>query len=318
MNWCNLRTEVIRSPEYVGSEPIARATWLNVTVYCCEQENGGRIKGAKLWKCRQWQQTCGVTLEEINASTKLLTWVGEDLLVWNYPKKKESIVKKRREVGRLGGGVKSDKKRQAAMANGAQGGRPTEENNPSKNPSKPETVTQAKTQGNGMEEEGNGIGMEVHTGAEAAIASSPPSPPASGAEGSRVQGVSEAKPEPTPSKPKAKPKAERTLVEKAVPFAKWFRKLLPENARIQKCAEAAWARAYDEMVRIDRRPEPEIGEVCRWARQDPFWRDNFFSPAKLRERKKPGDPMLYDRFLAKMKSAANEPERKPDFTGDDW
>jgi hypothetical protein len=103
VNWLNLQTSSIRHPHYIGSEPVARATWLNVMVYCCEQENGGRIVGARAWKDRQWQQTCGVTLQEVNESDPLTSWDGDDLVIWNYPSDKEGEIRAKREGGRQGG-----------------------------------------------------------------------------------------------------------------------------------------------------------------------------------------------------------------------
>ncbi len=65
-------------------------------------------------------------------------------------------------------------------------------------------------------------------------------------------------------------------------------------------ARRAWADAYEKLVRIDGKPKAEIWAVCRWAREDPFWSKNFFSPAKLREKK---DGVSYfDRFNSKRTS----------------
>ena len=119
MNWLNLETKFIRAEEYVGCEPIARATWLNVIVYCAEQENGGRIRNCEMWRDRQWQQTCGVTVEEINKATPLLHWDGDDLVVWNYPADKEREVRDRREASARGGRSKTQAKVEAAKTNGA-------------------------------------------------------------------------------------------------------------------------------------------------------------------------------------------------------
>lgn len=119
MNWLNLETKFIRAEEYVGREPIARATWLNVIVYCAEQENGGRIRNCEMWRDRQWQQTCGVTVEEINKATPLLHWDGDDLVVWNYPADKEREVRDRREASARGGRSKTQAKVEAAKTNGA-------------------------------------------------------------------------------------------------------------------------------------------------------------------------------------------------------
>jgi hypothetical protein len=103
MNWVNLEIAIIRRPEYVGCEPVQRATWFNVLVYCCEQENGGRIAGAAGWKDRRWEQTCGVTAGEVSAAAPLLTIEGGDVLVWQYPAAKQRLVQQRREAGERGG-----------------------------------------------------------------------------------------------------------------------------------------------------------------------------------------------------------------------
>lgn len=103
MKWLNIEISSLRAPEYVGSDPTERATWVNVVAYCAEQENGGRVAGAREWKDRQWQQTCGVTRREVDAAGKLLIWHGDDLCVWNYPLEQEEIQRAKREGGRSGG-----------------------------------------------------------------------------------------------------------------------------------------------------------------------------------------------------------------------
>jgi len=154
MNWLNLETKILHSPEFIGCKPVSRATWLSVSMWCATQENGGRVAGGKLWGSRQWQQMCGVTRAEIDAAMPLLMWDGDDLIVWNYPAEKEMEVQSEREGGRRGGSSKTQAKTEASRQNGSKGGRPKtqaitqamSEENPSHNP----------TEGNGKEEEGNG------------------------------------------------------------------------------------------------------------------------------------------------------------------
>lgn len=119
MNWINIQTNTLRSPEFIGSDPISRGTWLSVLGYCYEQENGGLIADCKGWKDRQWQQICGVTREEIDGSTRLMEWKENDLLVWNYPTDTEEEIKRKREAGRKGGQARTQAKIEAAKANGA-------------------------------------------------------------------------------------------------------------------------------------------------------------------------------------------------------
>jgi hypothetical protein len=103
MNWLNLQTSVIRSPEYVGCDPVQRATWLNLMIYCAEQENGGVIPDCASWKDRRWQQTCGVTKPEVDDQCDLWSFDGENLTLWGYPAEKEEEIQKMRESGARGG-----------------------------------------------------------------------------------------------------------------------------------------------------------------------------------------------------------------------
>jgi hypothetical protein len=114
MIWLNLKTTTLRSPEYAGSEPIQRATWLNLLAYCCEQENGGRIDGCGEWKDRQWQQTLGVTLGEVREDCALWHWEDGALCVAFYPTDKQEEVKAKREAGKRGG-KRSGKARREAV-----------------------------------------------------------------------------------------------------------------------------------------------------------------------------------------------------------
>jgi hypothetical protein len=55
------------------------------------------------WKCRQWQQTCGVTLAEVGEPCALWTWKDGNLVLWNYPIEREAEVSAKRSGGRAGG-----------------------------------------------------------------------------------------------------------------------------------------------------------------------------------------------------------------------
>jgi hypothetical protein len=100
MQYLNIETRILHSPEFIGSDPAERATWLALSMWCAQQENAGRIVGAKSWKDRQWQQTCGVTVREVARSTRLIAWDGDDALIWNYPDAKEKEVQAKRKAGR--------------------------------------------------------------------------------------------------------------------------------------------------------------------------------------------------------------------------
>ena len=119
MNWINIKTSDLRAPQFIGSDPTARGTWVAVLGYCYEQENGGLIAGCKTWKDRQWQQVCGVTREEIDGARSLMSWQDDDLRVWGYPSDLEDEIKRKREAGRKGGQARTQAKIEASKANGA-------------------------------------------------------------------------------------------------------------------------------------------------------------------------------------------------------
>ena len=118
MNWLNLRTETLHAPEFIGSDPTARGTWIALMFYCAQQENGGVIVGAAAWSDRQWQQTCGVTRAEVDAAAKLTRWAGDDLHVFAYPIDQEAAFAAMSSGGRAGGLAKARNRLKQATAQG--------------------------------------------------------------------------------------------------------------------------------------------------------------------------------------------------------
>jgi hypothetical protein len=96
-------------------------------------------------------------------------------------------------------------------------------------------------------------------------------------------------------------KESKSFTTESVQFAQWFKSSLPENTNLSANWRESFAQEFEDMIRIDKRSPDEIREVCRWARQDEFWRSNFYSPVKLRKRK--DGVQYYDTFLQKMKSS---------------
>ena len=151
MNWININILTLDSPEFVGSDPVDRATWLCLLRYCCGRENGGVIEDCGDWSDRKWQQLVRVTKGEVERSCALWTYDGERVTVWAYPDAKEAEVKVRRDL---------------AITNGRKGGRPknppiTDVGNPAKTNNetqrKPTTVILAKAEREGeREREGEG------------------------------------------------------------------------------------------------------------------------------------------------------------------
>lgn len=103
MEWLNIHiAQHLRSPSAIGSTPAELGTWLRVMAYCAEQENGGRITGGALWKDRQWQQLCAVTMRELRAADRLIAFDGDDVVVNGYDREKEAEVVRSRRRARNG------------------------------------------------------------------------------------------------------------------------------------------------------------------------------------------------------------------------
>ena len=155
MEWLNLHTSTLDSPEFVGADPTDRATWLCLLRYCIGQENGGVIIDCASWPDRRWQQICRVTKKETQVVCDLWKWEGSTLLVWAYPLEKQGQVQRLRGIG----SVSSPAKIAAAKANGSLGGRPA--NNPSHTQQVNPTGTQQETHEKPIEGKGKeGKGKE--------------------------------------------------------------------------------------------------------------------------------------------------------------
>lgn len=93
-----------------------------------------------------------------------------------------------------------------------------------------------------------------------------------------------------------------TASPEAIQFAVWFKSSIPEAVNLAKNWQQSFAKAFDDLVRLDKRQPEEIRRVCQWARKDSFWSGNFMSPVKLRKRN--GDEITYyDVFLSRMQSS---------------
>lgn len=103
MNWINLRTELLRTPEFANAKPGAIETWLRVLAYCCEQENDGRLAGAATWTERAWMTTCGVTKAEVENAAPLIYDDAVDVFVDGFPSEKQAEVQAKRKAGKKGG-----------------------------------------------------------------------------------------------------------------------------------------------------------------------------------------------------------------------
>ncbi len=103
MKWLNLETKIFRSEEFLGCDPVQRATWVCLIAYCALSENGGVIPSCFNWSDRKWEQVIGVTKMEVKTSCDLYRWDGENLVVMFYPKAQEKETAIKSISGKLGG-----------------------------------------------------------------------------------------------------------------------------------------------------------------------------------------------------------------------
>lgn len=103
MEYINIPLYVIRSNEYIGADPTQRATWLSLVAWSCDQENMGRIAGARTWGDRRWMQSCGVMASEVAESCGLYRWDGDDLVISFYPADAQREIERKREIARANG-----------------------------------------------------------------------------------------------------------------------------------------------------------------------------------------------------------------------
>ena len=109
MNWLNLELKTLRSTEYLGADPMQRATWINLLSFCADHENSGRIEDCSEWADRKWMQLVGITKDEAVSEWDL--WEAKDggISVKHYTLLQEQKVKRNRRNGKKGGRPSADK-----------------------------------------------------------------------------------------------------------------------------------------------------------------------------------------------------------------
>lgn len=103
MNWINLRTELLRSHEFAVAKKGAIETWLRVLAYCCEQENGGVIRGSLAWSNEVWLRSMTLSKHEVIDAHPLIQEEGDGYRIVGYPQSKQAEIEAKREAGRKGG-----------------------------------------------------------------------------------------------------------------------------------------------------------------------------------------------------------------------
>lgn len=92
--------------------------------------------------------------------------------------------------------------------------------------------------------------------------------------------------------------------EKGAKFAKWFGTHYYDSSQpLTDSVINGWAKAYEQIkTKCLDISDNNISDVIRWAKQDDFWKDKFYSPTKLMTKTKDGRLFIYY-FLDKMKES---------------
>jgi hypothetical protein len=116
MEYINIHKSILDSMEFTAASDAQQGTWVKLLGYLCGQEQGDRIKSAKLWADRVWTKQA-ISPVILKKPSPLWQWEGDDLIVNFYPHKQEAAMKAVRE-----GGARGAAKTNARRAGGTPGG----------------------------------------------------------------------------------------------------------------------------------------------------------------------------------------------------
>lgn len=104
MIWFKTEVQTLRSDRFLYADHAQLGIWLLLIAYCCEQENGGRIKDACGWTKRHWAL---LGLDQPPESTSLFEWDDRDIVVFGYDSTYEDKCRGQRDRARAGGVAKA-------------------------------------------------------------------------------------------------------------------------------------------------------------------------------------------------------------------
>lgn len=117
MEYLKLQRSFRESDAWMAADVHARGAWTSVAGFCADEENSGRIVGAKAWIDRLWllRAGCGLACIEHMIASHLAAWDGDDLVVAGYDIIGQQHYQAKRKVAR-DAGVASGASRRAATA----------------------------------------------------------------------------------------------------------------------------------------------------------------------------------------------------------
>lgn len=119
MLFLNLSAEILNQPELAGLDAAAFGVWTRVVFYCVQQENGGRVAGARKWPERAFLAAFNVSATEMDcaaAGGAAVRWDGDDLVVACYPHETVDALDVSRATGAKGGRASGAARRAKAAA----------------------------------------------------------------------------------------------------------------------------------------------------------------------------------------------------------
>lgn len=103
MKYINWPTDIVHSPEFLGSSSEDLAIWLRGSLFNAFWEHSGRVSNAFAWPTQQWSKVFGAPKSKVLSVVKkglLLKQEGNDLVIWAYPLHLEQEIQAKRFGGR--------------------------------------------------------------------------------------------------------------------------------------------------------------------------------------------------------------------------
>jgi hypothetical protein len=149
------------APEYISCNSIGRGVWINLLLWCAEQENSGIIPGAASWSDEAWGML-GVVKENLRYASSLLGFTATDVYVWGYPRDQEDVIKAKRAGGKKGGLARVNNSSLPSIASSiSRSASSTPSSTPSRSPSTPSETDEVWLAGLKNDEAYNGINIAI-------------------------------------------------------------------------------------------------------------------------------------------------------------
>ena len=93
MESIDIHISTMRHPLWKSASVIQRGAWMSLVLYSAKNDTDGVIVGAWLWTDKQWLARTGgliSDLDESDADSPLWKWVGVDLHIELYPRRRRT------------------------------------------------------------------------------------------------------------------------------------------------------------------------------------------------------------------------------------